>query len=120
MRLIGLAVVLIVGLTLAQFAPALSVETQPASSVRRIGFLSGNSSESTRGFVEEFRRGLREQGYVEGQNIHVEYRWADGKADRLSGLVTDLISLRVEIIVAVGSPLLVLHIKRRARFRSSW
>ena len=104
MRLIGLAVVLIVGLTLAQFAPALSVETQPASSVRRIGFLSGNSSESTRGFVEEFRRGLREQGYVEGQNIHVEYRWADGKADRLSGLVTDLISLRVEIIVAVGSP----------------
>jgi len=46
MRLIGLAVVLIVGLTLAQFAPALSVETQPASSVRRIGFLSGNSSES--------------------------------------------------------------------------
>ena len=104
MRLIGLAVVLIVGLTLAQFAPALSVETRLASSVRRIGFLSGNSSESTRGFVEEFRRGLREQGYVEGQNIHVEYRWADGKADRLSGLVTDLISLRVEIIVAVGSP----------------
>src|SRR5262245_59418050 len=104
MRRIGLAVVLIVGLTLAQFVPALSAETQPPSSVRRIGFLSGNSSESTRGFVEEFRHGLRERGYVEGQNIRVEYRWADGKADRLPGLVADLISLRVELIVAVGSP----------------
>jgi putative tryptophan/tyrosine transport system substrate-binding protein len=104
MRVIGLAVVLTVGLALAQLAPALSVETQPASSVRRIGFLSGNSSESTKGFVEEFRRGLRERGYVEGQNIHVEYRWADGKADRLPGLVTELIGFRVELLVVAGSP----------------
>ena len=83
MRLIGLAVVLIVGLTLAQFAPALSVETQPASSVRRIGFLSGNSSESTRGFVEEFRRGLREQGYVE----------------RFPELARELVQLKVDVLL---------------------
>jgi hypothetical protein len=66
MRLIGLAVVLIVGLTLAPLAAALSVETQPASRVRRIGFLSGGSPEAARGFMEEFRRGRRERGYVEG------------------------------------------------------
>ena len=85
-------------------AAPLAAQAQPASSVRRIGFLSGSSPEAARGFVEEFRRGLRQRGYVEGQNIDVEYRWADGKADRLPGLVADLISLRVELIVAVASP----------------
>jgi putative ABC transport system substrate-binding protein len=104
MRLIGLAVALTIGLTLASLAAALPVQAQPASSARRIGFLSGSSPEAASGFVEEFRRGLSERGYVEGQNIHVEYRWADGKADRLPALVADLISLRVELIVAAASP----------------
>jgi putative ABC transport system substrate-binding protein len=90
--------------TILLVAAVLSVEAQPAGSVRRIGFLSPSSAEAARGFVEEFERGLRERGYVEGQNLHVEYRWAEGKADRLPGLVTDLISLRVELIVAQASP----------------
>ncbi len=94
-RLIALVLALVL-------AAPLAVEAQPASGVRRIGFLSGSSPEAARGFVEEFRRGLRERGHVEGQNIHVEYRWADGKADRLPGLVADLISVRVELIVAAA------------------
>src|SRR5438445_9566219 len=100
MRRIGVAIMFTV-------APALAPrfgEAQPAGSVRRIGFLSPSSAEAARGFVEEFQRGLRERGYVEGQNLHVEYRWAEGKADRLPGLVTDLISRRVELIVAQASP----------------
>jgi putative tryptophan/tyrosine transport system substrate-binding protein len=98
MRLIGLVLALCLAL-----AP-LAAEAQQAGSVRRIGFLSPSSAETMRGFVEEFQRGLRERGYVEGQNLHVEYRWAEGKADRLPGLVTDLISLRVELIVVQASP----------------
>jgi putative tryptophan/tyrosine transport system substrate-binding protein len=98
MRLIGLVLALCLAL-----AP-LAAEAQQAGGVRRIGFLSPSSAETMRGFVEEFQRGLRERGYVEGQNLHVEYRWAEGKADRLPGLVTDLISLRVELIVVQASP----------------
>jgi putative ABC transport system substrate-binding protein len=82
----------------------LAAEAQPTGSVRRIGFLSPSSAEAARRFVEEFERGLRERGYVEGQNLHVEYRWAEGKVDRLPGLVTDLITLGVELIVAQASP----------------
>ena len=97
---IGLALTFIVALALA---PRFT-EAQPAGNVRRIGFLSVGSAEADRGFVEELHRGLRERGYVEGQNLHIEYRWAEGKADRLPGLVTDLIRLRVELIVAYASP----------------
>jgi len=85
-------------------AMPLAAEAQPAGSVRRIGFLSANSPEASRGFVEEFRRGLRERGYVEGQNIQIEYRWAEGKSTRLPELVVELISLRVDLIVAAASP----------------
>ena len=92
------------GAILLLLAATLSVEAQPSGSVRRIGFLSGSSPEAARGFVEEFRRGLREHGYVEGQNIHVEYRWAEGKLDRLPGIIAELIRLRVELILAVASP----------------
>jgi ABC-type uncharacterized transport system substrate-binding protein len=81
----------------------LAGEAQQAG-IHRIGFLSGSSSEGAKAFVEEFRRGLRERGHVEGQSIHIEYRWAEGKSDRLPGLVAELISLRVELIVAAASP----------------
>jgi ABC-type uncharacterized transport system substrate-binding protein len=74
-----------------------SVAQQPAK-VPRIGFL-GATPDPAR--TESFRQGLRELGYVEGQNIAIEYRWADGKFERLPDLAADLVRLKVEVIVAV-------------------
>jgi putative ABC transport system substrate-binding protein len=99
MRLVGLAVVLAVGLTLAPLA----AEAQQAGRVHRIGFLAGGSPGSSAPNVAQFLQGLRELGYAEGQNIVIEYRWAEGKADRLPELAADLVRLKVDLIVAPGS-----------------
>src|SRR4029434_11127658 len=92
MRLIGLV---ILALSLL-FAP-LAAEAQEAGKVARIGMLGGPPSDP---FVEAFRQGLRELGYVEGQNIVLEYRWAGGRMTRLPGLAADLGRIKVDIIVA--------------------
>jgi ABC-type uncharacterized transport system substrate-binding protein len=65
----------------------------------RIGFLAINSASSTTVHAEAFRQGLRQLGYVEGQNIVVEWRYADGKSDRLPGLAAELLGLKVDVIV---------------------
>ena len=76
---------------------------QPAGKVYRIGVLltTSQSAESIR--VEAFRQGLRERGYVEGQNILIEYRYGDGKLDRLPKLAAELVGFDVDLIVASGS-----------------
>jgi putative tryptophan/tyrosine transport system substrate-binding protein len=68
----------------------------------RIGFLSASSAASMVNNVEAFRQGLKELGYVEGRNIVVEYRWAEGKVDRLSELAAELERLKVDAIVSAG------------------
>jgi len=80
------------------------VEAQQAKKVRRIGYLSARSSstESTR--TEAFRQSLQELRYVEGKNIIIEYRFAEGKFERLPALAAELVRLNVEVIVAVGVP----------------
>jgi putative tryptophan/tyrosine transport system substrate-binding protein len=77
---------------------------QPAAKVPRVGYLSpGSSSDPARQRrFEAFRQGLRELGYVEGQNIAIESRWAEGQYDRYSALAADLVRLKVDVIVAVG------------------
>jgi hypothetical protein len=97
MRLIGLAVALALGLILA---PLLAGEAQQPGKVPRIGLLAvgSASSESTR--IEAFRQGLRELGYVEGRNLMVEWRFADGDTGRLPALAGDLVRSNVDIIVA--------------------
>src|SRR5262249_33347296 len=75
---------------------------QPAMPV--IGFLSAGYLASLEPLVSAFRRGLGENGYVEGQSVAVEYRWADDQVDRLPVLATDLVRQRVAAIVAVGTP----------------
>ena len=89
-------------LLLLLLAP-LVASAQPAGKVYRIGVLltTSQSFESTR--IEAFRQGLRERGYVEGQNIIIEYRYGDGKLDRLPKLAADLVGLNVDLIVASGS-----------------
>src|SRR5215831_19790819 len=67
-----------------------------------VGFVTGLSSNYVTGRKPAFRRGLREVGYVEGQNVLVEYHSVEGRSDRLSGVVTDLIERKVAVIVAVG------------------
>src|SRR5262249_28352523 len=69
-----------------------------------VGFVTGLSSNYVTGRKPAFRRGLREVGYVEGQNGVVEYHSVGGQSDRLSGVVTDLIERKVAVIVAVGGP----------------
>ena len=74
---------------------------QPAMPV--VGFLSSVSANASAGMVLGFRRGLAETGYVEGQNVAVEYRWAEGQYDRLPALAADLVRRRVAVIAAGGT-----------------
>ncbi len=98
MRTIGLIVTLVLGL-LAAPRPG---DTQQAKKVFRIGFLSASSLSGVATRAEAFRQGLRELGYVEGKNIVVEYRFAEGKFDRIPDLAAELVRLKVDIIVSAG------------------
>ncbi|HYT55980.1 MAG TPA: ABC transporter substrate-binding protein [Verrucomicrobiae bacterium] len=77
-------------------------EAQQPTKVPRIGFLGGGSASANAGRIEAFRQGLRELGYVEGKNIVIEHRWAEGKLDRLPALAAELVRLKVDIIVSAG------------------
>ena len=78
------------------FAPR-AAKAQEAGKIARVGYLGNLPSDP---FVGVFRQGLRELGYVEGRNIAIEYRWTGGKPERLPSLAKDLVSLKVDIIVA--------------------
>ena len=73
---------------------------QPATPV--IGYLSGASFETTRDYVAVFHRGLADEGFAEGRNVSIEYRWAEGRNDRLPALAEDLIRREVAVIVVWG------------------
>jgi putative tryptophan/tyrosine transport system substrate-binding protein len=78
---------------------------QSASTVRRIRFLLPGAARTTavRGQLEAFRQGLKEYGWVEGQNISIEYRFAEGKEDTLPGIAAELVQSRLDVIVAEGT-----------------
>jgi len=69
-----------------------------------IGVLSGASPEGPAAYLTAFRQGLKEAGYIEGQNVAIEYRWAAGQYERLPALVADLINRQVVVIVAAADP----------------
>jgi ABC-type uncharacterized transport system substrate-binding protein len=77
-----------------------AAEAQPAMPV--IGFMSGRSPEDSAPNVSAFRQGLAETGFVEGQTIVIEFRWANGDYDRLSVLASDLVNRGVAVLVALG------------------
>jgi putative ABC transport system substrate-binding protein len=94
---------LTVALTIALLAAPLAASAQQAGKVHRIGLLgTGSPSDTSR--IDAFRQGLRELGWVEGQNIVIEYRCAEGRFDRLPELASELVRLKVEIIVAAPTP----------------
>ena len=99
MRLIGLAVVLAFALSVAPLA----AHAQPATKVPRVGLLITGSSPG-QSYLSAFRQGLHELGYVEGHSIATEYRWAEGKYERLPDLAAELVRLKVDVIVAVATP----------------
>jgi putative ABC transport system substrate-binding protein len=90
-------------LTGGLLAAPLAAEAQQAASLPRIGFLGTSSPSDPRAVrlvLVACRQGLRELGYVEGQNIAIEFRWAEGKYDRLPGLAAELVRLKVNVLVA--------------------
>src|SRR5262245_45683392 len=101
MQRIGLAVILTLSLVFAQ----LTAETQDAAKIHRIGFLSPNASSDPRSLrrLGAFRQGLGELGYVEGQTIRIESRWAEGEYDRLPDLAAELVRLKVDVIFAFSA-----------------
>jgi putative ABC transport system substrate-binding protein len=94
----GMAVVVAIVL----FAAPSGAEGQPAQKVPRIGYLSPVSPAADATRREGFRQGLAELGYREGQNIAVEYRWAEGRLDRQDALAAELVRLKVDVIMAAG------------------
>ena len=90
--------------SIALAAPA-AVEGQQPGKLARIGILSAGSAGSP--FLESFKQGLRDVGYIEGRNISIEYRWADGREERLPSLAADLVRLKVEVIVAASQAAVV-------------
>jgi putative ABC transport system substrate-binding protein len=82
---------------------------QPALPV--VGLFNGRSSDDSASFAAAFRKGLGEAGYVEGQNVTVEYHWLDGRYDRLPALMADMVRRRVAVIATPGSPTAALAAK---------
>ena len=97
-KIVTLSVIFALGLVLA----CVSSEAQQPNKVPRIGYLAGPSISSLAPRIEAFRQGLRELGYVEGKNVVIEWRSAEGKSDRLPDLVGELVRLKVDVIVTTG------------------
>jgi putative ABC transport system substrate-binding protein len=79
-----------------------AAEAQQPAKIPRIGYLSPTSPSVSPSRIEAFRQGLRELGYIEGKNILIEYRYAEGKFDRLPALAAELVRLKVDLIVTTG------------------
>jgi putative ABC transport system substrate-binding protein len=90
----------IVTLILSLLMASPAVDAQPSTKVHRIGRLDAGPPDPS---IEAFQQGLHDLGYVEGQNLVIEYRWAEGRADQLPHLAAELVRLNVEVIVARGN-----------------
>src|SRR6266850_350515 len=95
---------LLVTLALGLLVALLTAEAQPASRLPRIGFLGNSTAALEANLVGPFRDGLRDLGYVEGENILLEYRWAEGNYERFPSLIAELIALKPDVIVTAGTP----------------
>ena len=87
-------------LCVALFAFHVSAEAQMAKNIPRIGYLSLLSADQEKDLLAAFQQGLRDLGYVPGQNIVIEQRYAEGKRDRLAALAAELVRLKVDVFVS--------------------
>jgi putative tryptophan/tyrosine transport system substrate-binding protein len=97
------AVGCLVTLTLSMLVAPLTAEAQQATKVHRIGRLHPGSPTEPDPNLEAFRQGLRDLGYVEGQNLVIEYRYAEGRDDLLAALAAELVQLKLDVIVTVAA-----------------
>jgi ABC-type uncharacterized transport system substrate-binding protein len=93
---------------------------QQAPKVPRVGFLAVGSREGRAFLIEGFLQGLREHGYVVGQNLVIDYRFSEDRNDRLPELAAELVNLQVDLILASGTPASFAAKQAPARSRSSW
>jgi putative tryptophan/tyrosine transport system substrate-binding protein len=87
----------------ASAALALAAPAHPENRVRRIGWLTGGSPKSHAKLQEAFRAGLRDHGWQEGKNLAIEFRWAEGKLERLDALAAELVALKPDVIVTAAN-----------------
>jgi putative ABC transport system substrate-binding protein len=92
------------GLAVGTLSAPLAVLAQPVGKVGRIGYLTAGSVSANPHNLEAFRQGLHELGWIEGRNIIIEYRSAEGRFERLPELVAELVQLKVDVIVATPTP----------------
>src|SRR5438094_10283254 len=81
-----------------------AARAQQTGNVYRIGFLGNSTAALEANLVGPFREGLRDLGYIEGRNVLIEYRWAEGKYDRLPVLIGERRVLQVAVLVTAGTP----------------
>src|SRR5262247_2055438 len=86
------------------FATVLDAHAQESNSRTRIAFLGAESPSTNQHFLDAFRQGLREHGYVDGQNLTIEARWAEGRSERFSELIGELVRIKSKVIVTVSLP----------------
>src|SRR5215470_16350024 len=91
--------ILYLGLGAMLFALCVSAQAQQPKKVPRIGYLSSGSPSTNLGYLQAFLQGLRELGYVEGKNVLIEYKWAEGRFERMPELAEQLVRLKVDLIV---------------------
>jgi len=91
-------------LALAALIAALPAAAEEPGKAYRVGFIGNSTAALESNLVQPFREGLRELGYVEGRDLAIEYRWAEGDYGRLPALVADLIAQKVDVLVTAGTP----------------
>ena len=94
-------------------AAAWPLAARAQSKIPHIGFMGNSTAALEANLVDAFREGLRDQGYEEGHNIVIEYRWADGKYEQFPALVAELIAAKVDVIVTAGTRRLRLRRRRQ-------
>jgi len=89
------------------FTPCFRAEAQQPVKIYRLGFLSGGTLSALKTTIEPFRQGLRDLGYIEGKNLTIEYRAAEGKFEQMPEIIAELIGLGVNVIVTSGMPAVI-------------
>jgi putative ABC transport system substrate-binding protein len=104
--LVGFILGCLTSVAFAFLSEPFAAGAQQAAPARVIGYLGNSDARTGAPYVEAFRQGLRDLGWIEGKTVRIEHRWAEGSVDRLSGLVSELVRLKVDVLVVSGVPAL--------------